>query len=449
MAGGRSIKPKERNTLVKALQAGVVPRVGLHHIQVGRAREVQQVVNDIQHIRDGGSAVRFIVGDYGSGKTFFLYLARSIALKQRLVTAHADLSPSRRLHATGGQARALYADLMANLATLATPEGGALGSIVDRFIDGARQEANGQGRPVGWVIRERLGAIQAMAGGRDFAIVLERYCAAYEQGDDRLKDAALFWLRGEYTKKTEAKAALGVGAIIDDGNIYDHLRLMSRFVALAGYDGLLVVLDEMVNLYKLVNAQARESNYQLILRIVNDVLQGNSENFGIFFGGTTDFMDHSRRGLSSDPALRRRLVDGAPPNSRFVNLAGPVLRLPSLTREEFHVLIENLRHVFAYGDPAKYLVPDEAIEAFMAHCERRIGDAYFRTPSSTIREFLNVLATLEQHPEASWRDLISEAPVEAEQVPDLPDIADDGTPIAAQRSRQGAPDDDLTSFRLS
>lgn len=449
MASGRSIKPKERNVLVKALQAGVVPRVGLHHIQVGRARELQQVVNDIQHIRDGGSAVRFVVGDYGSGKTFFLYLARSIALRQRLVTAHADLSPTRRLHATGGQARALYKELMANLATAETPEGDALGSVVDRFIDGARQEAGAQGRPVGQVIRERLGAIQALAGGRDLAMALERYCAACEQGDDRLKDAALFWLRGEYETKTEAKAALGVGAIIDDTNIYDHLRLMGRLVTLAGYDGLLVVLDEMVNLYKLVNAQARGSNYQLILRIVNDVLQGNSEHFGIFFGGTPDFMDDSRRGLNSDQALRRRLADSAPPNARFVNLAGPVLRLPSLTREEFHVLIENLRHVFAYGDPAKHLVPDEAIEAFMAHCERRIGDAYFRTPSSTIREFLGVLATLDQHPEASWRDLINEAPVEAEQVPDLPDIADDGTPIVSGKSRQGATDDDLTSFRLN
>jgi hypothetical protein len=431
---------------VQALRAGVVPRVGLPHVQVGRAREVQQVARDVERIREGGSAVRFVIGDYGSGKTFFLYLARSIALEQKLVTAHVDLSPSRRLHATGGQARGLYAALMASLATRAKPEGGALASIVERFVDDARGEAGEKRQPVGRVIRERLGGIQALASGPDFATVLERYCTAFEQGDDDLKAAALRWLRGEYTTKSEAREALGVRMVVDDATIYDHLRLMARFVRLAGYDGLLVVLDEMVNLHRLVNAQARNANYELILRIVNDVLQGNAGHFGIFFGGTPEFLADGRRGLYSYEALRSRLAENSFARGGLIDLQGPVLRLQSLTPEEFHVLLEKLRHVFAGGDSTRYLIPDEALVAFARHCEGRIGAAYFRTPRETIRSFLGLLAVLEQNPGTSWQDLIGRVEVEADRPSPLSDITDDEPATAAGAPRR--PTDDLADFRL-
>jgi hypothetical protein len=460
------IKPKERDGVVQALRAGVVPRTGLQHIQVGRVGEVRQVVQDIDRIADNGAAVRLVIGDYGSGKTFFLNLARSIAMQRKLVVVHADLSPDRRIHATGGHARSLYAELMRNMATRTKPDGGALASVLERFIGDAQAAAKLSGRPVGDVIQERLVPIQELVSGYDFAAVVERYWSASENGDEVGKAAALRWLRGEYTLKTEARAALGVRSIIDDGSVYDYLKVMGRFARLAGYGGFLVVLDECVNLFKLVNAQARNANYEQILRIVNDVLQGSAEALGFYFGGTPEFLMDGRRGLYSYEALRSRLAENSFARNGLVDLSGPVMRLQSLTPEELYVLLDNLRHVFAGGDPARHLVPDEAFSAFMTHCNKKVGEAYFRTPRNTIKAFLDLLAILDQNPGTDWRALVHQVEISADTPPAGGDIVDDGhTPPAATQSPVGrgqapstgaapSPNDpadgreDLESFRI-
>lgn len=250
------IRPRERDALMQSLRAGVVPRAGQRHIQVGREPEVKALVTDIDRIAGGGSAVRFVIGDFGAGKTFFLHLVRSIALEKKLVTVHADLNPDRRLHSSGGQARGLYAELMRNLATRAKPDGGALSSVVERFISTALAEAQQAGTDPAQIIRMRLAHLAELTGGYDFAEVVGAYWRGHDSGDEQLKSSAVRWLRAEYSTKTEARSALGVRTIIDDSTIHDHLKLMSRFVRLAGYDGLLVCLDEMVNLYKLASTQA-------------------------------------------------------------------------------------------------------------------------------------------------------------------------------------------------
>jgi hypothetical protein len=90
----------------------------------------------------------------------------------------------------------------------------------------------------------------------------------------------------------------------------------------------------------------------------------------------------------------------------LIDLSGPVIRLTSLTPEDFYVLLQKLRHVYAGGDAEKYLLPDEALPLFMAHCNQRLGEAYFRTPRTTITAFINLLAILEQNPGADWRTLL-------------------------------------------
>ena len=271
------IKPKERDGIVNALRAGVVPRAGLQHIRVGRAGEVKELLRDTELVADGGSVVRFIVGDYGSGKTFFLHLARLLAMQRKLVVVHADLSPDRRIHGSGGQARGLYAALIGNMATRGKPDGGALASVVEKFIGDTQAAAKAPGREVGDLIQQRLSPIKEFVSGYDFAAVIEHYWRAFNEGNEAGKAAALRWLRGEYSLKTEAREALGVRSIADDTTIYDYLKVMSRFVRLAGYSGLLAILDECAVLYKLVSAQARNANYEQILRITNDILQGAVE----------------------------------------------------------------------------------------------------------------------------------------------------------------------------
>lgn len=427
-AAPERIRPRDRDAILQSLRAGVVPRIGHQHIQVGRVNEVAAMVADIDRVADGGSAIRFAIGEYGSGKTFFLHLVRAIAHERRLVTAHADLSPDRRLHATGGQARSLYAELMRNLATRAKPDGGALASVVERFVGDAVTEARQDGVVAEVVIQRRLAALQELTGGYDFAEVVAGYWRGHETGNEQLKSDAVRWLRGEFATRTDARAALGVRTIIDDASFYDHLKLLAVFVRLAGFGGLLVGLDELVNLYKLANTQARNSNYEQILRILNDCLQGTATGLGFVLGGTPDFLLDTRRGLYSYAALQSRLAENAFAGNGLVDYSGPVLRLASLAPEEFFILLGNLRHVFAGGDRERYLLPDEALHAFMAHCHRRIGDSYFRTPRTTIREFVNLLAILEQNPGVDWGELIGRVEVAEEANPDLAPLEDAEVP---------------------
>jgi len=428
------IKPKDRDVIVTALRAGVVPRAGQHLIQVGRAKEVEVMLRDIERIGEGGAIFRIVIGEYGAGKTFFLNLVRAIAMQQKLVTAHADLNPDRRLQGAGGQARSLFSELMKNLSTRAKPEGGAVGGVVEKFVAQARADSKAPGLPLEQLIRSRLNPLTDMVGGYDFVEVIATYARAFEEGNDVLQANAIRWMRGEFTTKTEARAALGVRNIIDDDQIYDYLKLFARFLRIAGFGGLLVCLDELVNLYKLANRQARDNNYEQILRILNDVLQGSTEGIGFLLGGTPEFLLDSRRGLYSYPALQSRLAENTfAVQSGLVDYSGPVLRLTSLTPEDFYVLLQKLRHVFAFGDAAKYLLPDEGIEAYMAHTAKRLGETYFRTPRTTITAFLGLLALLDQHPGTDWRAMVGGINIEA----------DHGA--AAEKAVES---DDLATFKL-
>jgi hypothetical protein len=419
------LRARDRDTIIAALRSGVVPRIGFQHIQVGRSDEIAAITQDVRRIADGGCAVRFVIGEYGAGKTFFLNLMRSVAAEHKLVTTSADLTPDRRLQASGGQARALYSELMRNISTRSTPDGGALSSVVERFVTSATQEAAAAGTMPDVVIARRLDVLSESVGGYDFAQVVAAYWRGHDTGNEQLKSDAVRWFRGEFGTRTDARAALGVRTIVDDDNFYDHLKLMARFVTLAGYAGLLVCLDEMVNLYKLGHAGARRSNYEQVLRIVNDCLQGNVEGLGVYFGGTPEFLMDTRRGLYSYEALRGRLAENAFAVGGLVDYSGPVLRLASLTPEDMYVLLERLRHVYASGDPAQYLLPDAALSAFMGHCANRVGDAYFRTPRNTIKEFVNLLAVLAQNPGVHWSDVLGDVDVQPEGNPDLVALDDD------------------------
>ena len=433
------LKPRERDAIVQALRAGVVPKQGLRHIQVGRAREIEEMVRDVDRIADGGAAIRFVIGEYGSGKTFFMNLTRLIALEKGLVVMFADLAPDRRLHATNGQARGLYAEMARNLATRTKPDGGALASVVERFVGQAAQEAQTRDLPAGTVIRERLAHFEELTGGFEFAEVVRRYWEGHETDDEDLKSAALRRLRGEFATRTDARRVLGVRGIVDDANVYDHLKLMAEFVRAAGYKGLLVGLDEMVNLFKLTSSQARNANYEQILRILNDVLQGSAAHLGFLMGGTPEFLMHTRRGLYSYEALQSRLAENTFAQGDLVDLSGSVLRLANLTPEDLFILLSNVRAVMQPDDP----VTDDALTAFMSHCSDRIGEAYFRTPRNTVTAFVNLLAVLAQNPGTDWHDLIDRIEVAPKSGDDLSDVDE-----AMGASPTPPEEDGLASFKL-
>jgi hypothetical protein len=436
----KTIKPKERDTIIQALSAGVVPRVGLPYIQVGRAAEIGALLRDVDRIADGGAAVRFVIGEYGAGKTFFANLIRLIALERKCVTVHADLAPDRRIHASGGQARALYSEAVRNMATRTKPEGGALAGVVERLVTDAVKEAGERQVSVENVIDQKLAPIQEFVGGYDFATVLKAYWRGSENSDEGLKVHAFRWLRGEFSTKTEARQALGVRTIIDDDSVYDSLKSLACLTKIAGYAGLLVMFDEMVNIYKLQSSQSRNQNFEQILRIVNDSLQGNTANIGFVMCGTPEFLMDTRRGLYSYEALQSRLAENRFAAGGLVDLSGPIIKLQSLTPEDLLVLLSNIRMVFAAGEPSRFLVPDEALTAFMDHCNRRIGEAYFRTPRTTVKAFVQMLAVLDQNSGAKWQELLGDVRITAD------DHAQDD--VLHGEGAQTGDGDDLTSLRI-
>lgn len=446
-----NIRPRERTAIIQSLRAGVTPRVGLEHIQVGRVNEVKALIEDLDNICSGGSAFRIIIGDFGAGKSFFLQLIRYIALEKNMVVLNADLSPDRRLYASNGQARSLYKELTHNLATRAHPEGNATIPLVEKFITEQRRIADATGQEVDKVIKEKLDSLSELVDGYDFAYAIATYWKAYNTGNEELKNNVIRYLRGEYTTRSDAKKDLGVRSIVDDNNVYDHLKLLSRFVCQAGYKGLLVNLDEVVNLYKLPSQRARSANYEQVLRILNDCLQGSAENLGFLMGGTPEFLMDQRKGLYSYEALHSRLSENTFAQiANVVDYHSPILMLNNLSPEELFVLLSNIRNVFAGGDKDKYLVPDEALTAFLQHCNQNIGDAYFRTPRNTIKAFVDLLSVLEQNPDLKWQSLIGNIKISTEQDLSLVTVEND-TNCAAQTGKTGSStddDDDLTSFTL-
>lgn len=453
-----NIRPRERSAIIQSLRAGVTPRIGLEYIQVGRVNEVKALIEDLDNIEQGGSAFRIIIGDFGAGKSFFLQLIRYIALEKGMVVINADMSPDRRLFASNGQARNLYKELARNLATRAHPEGNAMIPLVEKFITEQRRIADAEGKDVKRVIKDKLNSLSELVDGYDFAQVIATYWKAYNEGNEDLKNNVIRYLRGEYTSRADARRDLGVRAIVEDNNVYDHIKLLARFVTQAGYKGLLVNLDEVVNLYKLPSQRARSSNYEQVLRILNDCLQGSAESLGFLLGGTPEFLMDQRKGLYSYEALHSRLAENTFAQiANVVDYHSPILMLQNLSPEEIYVLLCNIRNVFAGGNKDKYILPDEALKAFLEHCSKNIGDAYFRTPRNTIKAFVDLLSIVEQNPDLSWQSLIGNIKIDSETDNSLVTIADDDklteTVIKKEddnssKADDNADDDELTSFTL-
>jgi hypothetical protein len=442
------IPKREAVAVLNALGAGVVPRAGLRHTAVGRLREITTLKGDLDHIREGGATVRFVIGRFGSGKSFLLQLARANAFDNKFVVADADFSPERRLQGSGGQALALYRELMKNLSTQTRPDGNALPAIIERWISNVQADAAAKGNLAAGS-PEFAAAVQAsivaivndmheLVHGFDFGTVVSKYYQGYVENDDDLKSNAIRWLRGEFNTKTEAREALGVRSIIDDDNFYDYLKVIARFAHDVGYAGLLICLDEAVNLYKITHSVARNANYEKILSVVNDCLQGRAGYIGFIFSGTPEFLEDARRGLFSYEALRTRLAGSRFATDDLRDFSGPVLSLPPLTAEEIYVLLQKVRDIHRESAPNSKGLEDEAILKYMEESLRRIGAKEFATPRDLVREFVNLLNLLAQYPDKTWPEILGT----------LPPVA--ATPTTENAPAEGGdPLDRFTDFKVS
>lgn len=401
-------------TLISSLKGGVVPRIGLPYITVGRKNEIDALLHDVEVIADGGASFRFIVGRYGSGKSFLLQTLRNYVMERNFVVVDADLSPERRLQGTKGQGLATYRELVRNMATKTRPEGGALPLILDRWISQVQQQVMEEkglsltdGRLDGLVeqkIGQVIDALNEMVHGFDFARLLTLYYQSYRQGDESTKARVIKWFRGEYHTKTEARQELGVNIIISDEDWYEYLKIFALFLKQAGYAGLLVCIDELVNIYKIPHAITRQYNYEKILTMYNDTLQGKARYLGIIMGGTPQCMEDPRRGVYSYEALRSRLAEGHF-GGEHRDLLAPVIRLQPLTGDEMLILIEKLAQIHGVLYGYEPHVTEQDLGDFIQIEFSRIGADSHITPREVIRDFIEVLDILYQHPELKVAEL--------------------------------------------
>lgn len=436
------IPKREATAILNSLNAGLVPRIGLRHIAVGRLREIGALKQDLDQIKEGGATVRFVIGRFGSGKTFMLQLARSLALDNKFVVADADFSPERRLHGANGQGLALYRELMRNVSTQTRPDGNALPAIIERWISNVQADVSAkQTIPAGTSafaeavqaqILATVSAMEELVHGFDFGNVVNAYYRGYVESNDELKSAALRWLRGEFNTKTEANEALGVRAIIDDDNYYDYLKVLARFAHDVGYAGLMVCLDEAVNLYKITHSISRANNYEKILNTVNDTLQGRASYIGFIFGGTPEFLQDGRRGLFSYEALRSRLATSRFATDDLRDFSSPVLDLPPLTPEEIFVLLQKVRDIHRDSVSNSRALDNDAIVKYMEDSLRRVGAKEFATPRDLVREFVTLLNLLAQYPDKTWQEILSGLPAPTTTIPDesAPEQENDDDPLA-------------------
>lgn len=412
----RRVPKRIAQTVLNSLKGGVVPRIGLPYITVGRKAEIEALLHDVDVIQEGGASFRFIVGRYGSGKSFLLQTIRNYVMDRNFVVVDGDLSPERRLQGSKGQGLATYRELIQNLSTKTRPEGGALTLILDRWINSVQTQVASEGissddpkfeAAVDQKIYGVISSLNELVHGFDFAKLLNMYYHAYMSGDDETKAKVIKWFRGEYSHKTEAKKELGVDIIISDSDWYEYLKLFATFFRQAGYAGLMIMIDELVNIYKIPNAISRQYNYEKILTMYNDTLQGKAKYLGIIMCGTPQAVEDRRRGVYSYEALRSRLASGKFAQEGARDMYAPVIKLEPLTAEEMLVLTEKLADMHANLYGYERTITDDDLAQFIKIEYARVGADTNITPREIIRDFIELLDIVWQNPDRKITDLLN------------------------------------------
>lgn len=402
------------NVLMNALKGGVVPRTGLEYITVGRTQEINAILHDIEMIEEGSASFRFIVGKYGSGKSFLLQTIRNYATAKGFAVVDADLSPERRFAGTKGQGLATYKELIQNLSTKSKPDGGALPLVLEKWISGIQMEIKTEsdvsGEEFDKLVERRIyavaGSLEGMVNGFEFAKAVVLYWKAYKEDDSALKSNVLKWFRGEYATRKEAKEELGINFIVTDETWYDFLKLFAAFLVGAGYKGMLVVIDELVNIFKIPNSITRANNYEKILTMYNDVLQGKAKHIGFLMGGTPQCIEDKYKGVFSYEALRSRLAEGHFATADVKDLSAPIIRLQMLSQEEMYILIEKLLHIHSQLYRYEPKMTQEDLVYFLTVEYNRVGAETHITPREIIRDFIELLNILHQNPQKTIAEIL-------------------------------------------
>jgi len=403
--------------MMNALSSGVVPRRGLEYIAVGRKKETETFVNDLEDTAAGGGAFRFISGRFGNGKSFMTQMIRNYAMENGFVVMDADLAINRRLTGSKSEGLNTYKELLRNIAYKARPDGGALESLLQNWISNTQEKLGGSPskEDIEKSMRADVASISSYQNYQDFMRVIVCYTNDFLDGKDDI--TALRWLKGELDLKKESRKSLGTNVVIDDSNWYDMIKIWSGIVKSLGYKGLIVFIDEGVILYKLQNKVSRANNYERLLTMFNDIMQGKTQYMSIYVCGTPEFIEDPNRGLYSYEALRSRLVAGRYENG-FDNYLGPIINLKPLTNEEVFVLLKTIKDLHEQRYEYKSQITDDMLETYLRTVMSNVVSTAMITPREITRDLISLLDTMHQNGDLNFMDLIEGRLVKADDNPD-------------------------------
>lgn len=410
----KRIPKRKAIVLLNALQGGVVPRVGLGYISVGREQEINALLRDIEVIENGGSTFRLISGNYGTGKTFLIQTIKEYLLDKGFVTCDCDLSPERCFIGTNGKNKGLatFQKLVSNISIKTCPEGGALQYILDDFISKiVMDEENNTSAASNINSKESarksfqkfLIPFRTKVHGIEFTNILLRYYDAYQSNDFDEINRCLKWLKGEYRLRSEVKNDFGSSIMITDDDWFDFLDLYVTLFKIIGFKGLFIMFDEVINLFRIINPSYRLKNYEKVLNMYNDTLQGKVKNVGIILAGTPESIYDSTKGLFSYEALKSRLYFANPLQTK-INPLSPIITLSPLTQSDLVVLLERLSVIHSEVTGYNNEISLEEILSFLQYVYGH--SEVVATTRSIIRDFLNLLNTKNDDNSLSFEDVL-------------------------------------------
>lgn len=405
-------------SIINALKNGNVPPEGVGEICVGRERELEEFDKIFSKVKDGAAVTRFLNGEFGSGKSFFLKLLEERALADNFVVAKVTLSRDVPFNKFEVVYRSIVASLRCKTGT-------SLEHIIEKWTTQLRMMAlrettdpYQQERIVIDNINNDLKEVRKHA--TTFAAAIENYYKLSARGDQETAKYAMAWLSGEKNIPYTIKRQFGVKGDIDRENAFKYLEALSSFLMALKYSGLIILIDEAEHIMTLHTKKLRDTAYDYMRFIYDECSLGRFHNTLFIFAGTPEFFEDPKMGVPSYTALNERIEDVL--NTEFKDLRKPIIRLDGFKKDNLMELSDRLisMHEEVYEWEAKPV--RESLDGIIARHEANAELTGYISPRNFVKSFISVLDVVQQNPELRSEeeilDLFEEKEMEFEEFED-------------------------------
>ncbi|WP_319579318.1 BREX system ATP-binding protein BrxD [uncultured Methanospirillum sp.] len=386
--------------IINALRRGTVPAQGLGRFAVGLSTEEQVIADQMDLVAMGGADIKFIRGEYGSGKTFLIARALEIARKKGFVTAHVAISPVSPLH----RLRSLYAQIATSLH--AGGEQQAFRSIIDAWLFGIEQRVSareGAAIPVDRLEELTLREVEfALADisllNAPIAAVIRTYYLANNAADFRTSQAAIGWLCGDPNIGRDLRQKAGIRGDIGDSSIFPLLEALPVFVTGAGYKGCVVAIDEL-EITQTFPRNLRERGFQNLVRIIDAIDGGLLPRWYLICAGTPMLYDGPRGMRPITPLYDR--IGQTPKDGEFPNPRQPQILLKPFSPDRLEEVAQRIASVYeeAYGEVDRSRISHRFIRTMVNRVSTAFGGRIDVIPRVFLKEFVDVLDKCDLYPD--------------------------------------------------